>query len=83
MFNVFAAIGSFPKVWLVQILFLKLLKAYDESGTGFLSVADFRKVLRQYGVNLSEEEFFHLLEYYDKTLSAKISYNDFLRAFLQ
>ena len=46
-------------------------------------MADFRKVLRQYGVNLSEEEFFHLLEYYDKTLSAKISYNDFLRAFLQ
>ena len=83
MFSVFAAIGSFPKVWLVQILFLKLLKAYDEGGTGFLSVADFRKVLRQYGVNLSEEEFFHLLEYYDKTLSAKISYNDFLRAFLQ
>ncbi|KAK2120967.1 hypothetical protein P7K49_002353 [Saguinus oedipus] len=40
-------------------------------------------VLRQYGINLSEEEFFHILEYYDKTLSSKISYNDFLRAFLQ
>lgn len=41
------------------------------------------QVLRQYGVNLSEEEFFHILEYYDKTLASKISYNDFLRAFLQ
>ncbi|KAM6216502.1 EF-hand calcium-binding domain-containing protein 6 [Rhynchocyon petersi] len=58
-------------------------KAYDQDGTGFLSVTDFRKVLRQYSINLSEEELFHILEYYDKTLSSKISYNDFLRAFLQ
>ncbi|XP_042553898.1 EF-hand calcium-binding domain-containing protein 6 [Dipodomys spectabilis] len=58
-------------------------KAYDEGGTGLLSVTDFKKVLRQYSINLSEEEFFHVLEYYDKTLSSKISYNDFLRAFLQ
>jgi hypothetical protein len=41
------------------------------------------QVLRQYSINLSEEEFFHVLEYYDKALSSKISYNDFLRAFLQ
>ncbi|MEJ1271423.1 EF-hand calcium binding domain 6 [Cricetulus griseus] len=61
----------------------RTFKAYDENGTGLLSVADFRKVLRQYSINLSEEEFFHVLEYYDKSLSSKISYNDFLRAFLQ
>ncbi|XP_077025226.1 EF-hand calcium-binding domain-containing protein 6 isoform X3 [Tamandua tetradactyla] len=61
----------------------RTFKTYDEGGTGFLNVADFRKVLRQYSINLSEEEFFHILEYYDKTLSSKISYNDFLRAFLQ
>lgn len=41
------------------------------------------QVLRQHSINLSEEELFHILEYYDKSLSAKISYNDFLRAFLQ
>ncbi|XP_004771223.2 EF-hand calcium-binding domain-containing protein 6 isoform X2 [Mustela putorius furo] len=61
----------------------RTFKAHDEGGTGLLNVADFRKVLRQYSINLSEEEFFHILEYYDKTLSSKISYNDFLRAFLQ
>ncbi|XP_063560795.1 EF-hand calcium-binding domain-containing protein 6 isoform X4 [Gorilla gorilla gorilla] len=61
----------------------RTFKSYDETGTGLLSVADFRTVLRQYSINLSEEEFFHILEYYDKTLSSKISYNDFLRAFLQ
>lgn len=27
MFNVFAAVETFPKVWLVQILFLKLLQS--------------------------------------------------------
>ncbi|XP_052017325.1 EF-hand calcium-binding domain-containing protein 6 isoform X2 [Apodemus sylvaticus] len=61
----------------------RTFKTYDVNGTGLLSVADFRKVLRQYSINLSEEEFFHVLEYYDKSLSSKISYNDFLRAFLQ
>ncbi|KAI5137826.1 Ef-Hand Calcium-Binding Domain-Containing Protein 6 [Manis pentadactyla] len=61
----------------------RTFKTYDAGGTGLLSVADFRKVLRQFSINLSEEEFFHILEYYDKTLSSQIPYNDFLRAFLQ
>ncbi|XP_066490336.1 EF-hand calcium-binding domain-containing protein 6 [Tiliqua scincoides] len=61
----------------------RTFKFYDESGTGLLSVQDFRQVLRKYGINLSEEELFHILEYYDKTLTSKISYNEFLRAFLQ
>ncbi|KAK2505866.1 hypothetical protein MC885_003766 [Smutsia gigantea] len=61
----------------------RTFKAYDEDGTGLLSVADFRKVLGQFSINLSEEELFHILEYYDKTLSSQIPYNDFLRAFLQ
>ncbi|XP_032078011.1 EF-hand calcium-binding domain-containing protein 6 [Thamnophis elegans] len=61
----------------------RTFKFYDESGTGLLSIQDFRQVLRKYGINLSEEEFFHILEYYDKNLTSKISYNEFLRAFLQ
>ncbi|XP_025021704.1 EF-hand calcium-binding domain-containing protein 6, partial [Python bivittatus] len=61
----------------------RTFKFYDENGTGLLSIQDFRQVLRKYGINLSEEEFFHILEYYDKTLTSKISYNEFLRAFLQ
>ncbi|NXL09618.1 EFCB6 protein, partial [Mesembrinibis cayennensis] len=40
-------------------------------------------VLHEYSINLTEEELFNILEYYDKTLSSKISYNDFLRAFVQ
>ncbi|XP_054999992.1 EF-hand calcium-binding domain-containing protein 6 [Sorex araneus] len=61
----------------------RTFKSYDQNGSGFLSVGDFRKVLRQYSINLSEEEFFHVLEYYDRALSSLVPYNDFLRAFLQ
>ncbi|XP_055963055.1 EF-hand calcium-binding domain-containing protein 6 [Sorex fumeus] len=61
----------------------RTFKSYDQDASGFLSVGDFRKVLRQYSINLTEEELFHVLEYYDRGLSALVPYNDFLRAFLQ
>ncbi|XP_010214118.1 PREDICTED: EF-hand calcium-binding domain-containing protein 6, partial [Tinamus guttatus] len=61
----------------------RTFKSYDESRTGLLNIPDFRQVLREYSINLTEEELFNILEYYDKNLSSKISYNDFLRAFLQ
>nr|KAF6368257.1 EF-hand calcium binding domain 6 [Myotis myotis] len=72
-----------PKIMHCWRAMRRSFKSYDEAGTGFVGVTDFRKVLRQYSINLSEEEFFHILEYYDKTLSSRLSYNDFLRAFLQ
>ncbi|NWY57012.1 EFCB6 protein, partial [Chionis minor] len=61
----------------------RTFKSYDESHTGLLRIADFRQVLHDYRINLTEEELFSILEYYDKTLSSKISYNDFLQAFIQ
>ncbi|XP_026696849.1 EF-hand calcium-binding domain-containing protein 6 [Athene cunicularia] len=61
----------------------RTFQSYDESRTGLLNIADFRQVLHEYHINLSEEELFNILEYYDKTLSSKISYNDFLQAFVQ
>ncbi|KAF1603724.1 hypothetical protein FQV09_0015679, partial [Eudyptes chrysolophus] len=61
----------------------RTFKSYDESHTGLLHIADFRQVLHEYSIDLTEEELFNILEYYDKTLSSKISYNDFLRAFIQ
>uniref|UniRef100_A0A8C2FLC7 EF-hand domain-containing protein n=1 Tax=Cyprinus carpio TaxID=7962 RepID=A0A8C2FLC7_CYPCA len=57
--------------------------AFDKERTGKISLQDFRKVLRQYSVNLSEEEFFHFTSFFDKNLSGRISYNDFLRIFLK
>ncbi|NXV23853.1 EFCB6 protein, partial [Cepphus grylle] len=58
-------------------------KSYDESHTRLLRIARFRQVLHEYGINLTEEESFSILEYCDKNLSSKISYNDFLWAFIQ
>ncbi|XP_051979272.1 EF-hand calcium-binding domain-containing protein 6 isoform X2 [Xyrauchen texanus] len=57
--------------------------SFDKEHTGKISLQDFRKVLRQYSVNLSEEEFFHFTSFFDKNISGKISYNDFLRMFLK
>ncbi|XP_069484235.1 EF-hand calcium-binding domain-containing protein 6 isoform X2 [Ambystoma mexicanum] len=54
-----------------------------DKGTGYISIQDFKQVLRQHSINLSEEELFHILGFYDKDLTLKISYNDFLRSFLQ
>ncbi|KAL7862888.1 hypothetical protein SRHO_G00118720 [Serrasalmus rhombeus] len=55
--------------------------SYDKERTGKISVQDFRKVLRQYNVNISEEDFFHLTSFLDKNISGKISYNEFLSIF--
>uniref|UniRef100_A0A671NX27 EF-hand domain-containing protein n=1 Tax=Sinocyclocheilus anshuiensis TaxID=1608454 RepID=A0A671NX27_9TELE len=57
--------------------------AFDKERTGKISLQDFRKVLRQYSLNLSEEEFFHFASFFDKNLTGRISYNDFLRIFLK
>ncbi|XP_078272629.1 EF-hand calcium-binding domain-containing protein 6 [Rhinoraja longicauda] len=63
-------------------LMRRTFKAYDETGSGYLALYLFRQVLRQYGINLSEEEFYYLSSYYDKHLQGTISYNEFLRVFL-
>ncbi|KAK6314900.1 hypothetical protein J4Q44_G00144290 [Coregonus suidteri] len=55
---------------------------FDHNRSGKISIKEFRKVLRQFRVNLSEEEFFHLTSFFDKNTMGKISYNDFLRGFL-
>ncbi|XP_055048571.2 EF-hand calcium-binding domain-containing protein 6 isoform X3 [Misgurnus anguillicaudatus] len=57
--------------------------SFDKERSGHISLQDFRKVLRQFSVNLSEEEFFHFTSFFDNNISGKISYNDFLRIFLK
>ncbi|XP_030006563.1 EF-hand calcium-binding domain-containing protein 6-like [Sphaeramia orbicularis] len=56
--------------------------ASDRNRMGSVSVQVFRKVLLHFGVNLSEEEFFHLTSYFDASTTGKICYNSFLWAFL-
>ena len=59
-----------------------VLQALDQQGNGTCSGLAFRHVLRKYNIELSEEEFFQLAAYYDKNVSGRITYNEFLGAFL-
>ncbi|XP_058252475.1 EF-hand calcium-binding domain-containing protein 6 [Hemibagrus wyckioides] len=65
----------------VQLSWRSLKQAFiscDKERTGKISLQDFRKVLRQYKINLSEEDVFHLTSCFDKNISGQISYNEFL-----
>ncbi|KAG8438643.1 hypothetical protein GDO86_004998 [Hymenochirus boettgeri] len=57
--------------------------SFDKTRSGFIGVPDFKQVLCKFGINLSEDDFFHLLGFFDKGLKATVSYNDFLRVFLR
>ncbi|KAM8974090.1 EF-hand calcium-binding domain-containing protein 6 [Pelodytes ibericus] len=57
--------------------------SYDDTRSGYINTPDFKQVLQKYGINLSEEEFFHIAGYFDKDLNSKISYNDFVSEFLR
>ena len=58
-------------------------RQFDPSGAGYVEALDFRQVLRNSGANLSENEFFHLMNYYDTAMDGRVNYNDFLRGLLQ
>ena len=55
----------------------------DASGSGAVSPYHFRNVLRQFNVNLNEDEFYHIMTYFDKGMTGNISYNDFIGHFLK
>uniref|UniRef100_UPI00398E8C3D EF-hand calcium-binding domain-containing protein 6 isoform X2 n=1 Tax=Pristiophorus japonicus TaxID=55135 RepID=UPI00398E8C3D len=63
-------------------LMRRTFKAYDETGSGYIPLFQFRQILYQYGIHIAEEEFYYLSSYYDKYLQGMISYNEFLRVFL-
>lgn len=60
----------------------RMFRQIDTSSTGLVEAPEFRYVLRQFNVNLDEDEFYHLLSYYDKHMDGKLNYNDFIRAYL-
>lgn len=54
----------------------------DPKITGVVDFVAFQIVLRQSNVYLTDEEVFHVLEYFDPHLTGKINYRDFLRVFV-
>eukprot|EP00057_Strongylocentrotus_purpuratus_P004565 XP_003728971.2 PREDICTED: EF-hand calcium-binding domain-containing protein 6 [Strongylocentrotus purpuratus] len=61
----------------------RTFRLLDPTAEGVITTNRFRDTLRQFSINLSEEEFYQLTTYYDKSLEGRVPYNDFLRAFLQ
>ncbi|GAA6101273.1 EF-hand calcium-binding domain-containing protein 6 [Tachysurus ichikawai] len=65
----------------VQLYWRTMKQAFiscDKKRTGKISLQDFRKVLRQYNIDLSEEDVFRLTSCFDKNISGQIPYIEFL-----
>lgn len=58
-------------------------RTIDTDGSGQIQPVDFRQILKNYNANLSEDEFYHLILYYDKSGHGIVNYNDFIRSFLK
>ncbi|KAK6168917.1 hypothetical protein SNE40_020073 [Patella caerulea] len=58
----------------------RLFRAVDQQSTGVICTDDFRRILRQFNVNLSEDEFSHMISYFVRNFDDQICYNDFIKA---
>lgn len=54
----------------------------DQENQGNVNVDEFRRILRQFSINLSEAEFMNLQDKYDKKATDWIDYNNFLKDYL-
>jgi Ca2+-binding EF-hand superfamily protein len=60
----------------------KEFKVMDKEGSGVINDLEFRRILRQFCANLSEDEFDTVATTFDKTALGLVSYNDFLKQFM-
>ena len=56
----------------------KAFKNMDKLNTGYVSLKEFRSVLELCNVILDEEDWFQLMSYFDKDLTGKVPYNNFV-----
>eukprot|EP00794_Sanderia_malayensis_P021385 gene21385-23472_t len=57
----------------------RAFKATDRFATGMCSTIEARQMLRKFTVELNEEEFYHLMSYFDKNMTGQLAYNEFLK----
>nr|XP_015201388.1 PREDICTED: EF-hand calcium-binding domain-containing protein 6-like isoform X1 [Lepisosteus oculatus] len=57
----------------------RAFKKLDSGGSGFLSLAEFRSVLKLCNLVLDEEEVYHILAKFDENMSGQIDYKRFLK----
>ena len=56
----------------------RAFKKLDVSRQGYLTVSQFRSVLKNANITLDEEEIYQLLSAFDENMTGKIPYNKFL-----
>ncbi|XP_033740340.1 EF-hand calcium-binding domain-containing protein 6-like isoform X2 [Pecten maximus] len=56
----------------------RAFKKLDISKNGLISVGEFRRALKSNNVELSNEDFYHVMKEFDPRLTGKISYENFL-----
>ncbi|XP_060080227.1 uncharacterized protein LOC132559610 [Ylistrum balloti] len=56
----------------------RAFKKLDISRNGYISVGDFRRALKSCRVDLSNEDFYHVMTEFDNNLTGRISYESFL-----
>ncbi|XP_013416722.1 EF-hand calcium-binding domain-containing protein 6 isoform X2 [Lingula anatina] len=61
----------------------RAFKKNDLNNSGYLEVIEFRRVLESCGLNVSEEDIYHIMSEFDKNLDGKISYEEFLNSLLE
>jgi Ca2+-binding EF-hand superfamily protein len=62
---------------------LRNFREFDPSSIGVVDCEDFRQVLRNFNVNLTEDEFSHLIGRHGNQGNCLLSYNDFIKEFLK
>ncbi|CAL1548413.1 unnamed protein product [Lymnaea stagnalis] len=57
---------------------LRSFRKMDASGTGYLSLPEFRSVLKLANVLIDEDEVYHIMNEFDRDLTGQISYEKFI-----
>lgn len=57
-----------------------MFKAMDNNRNGTLDPVEFKYGMRDYGIDLSENELTAMMKYFDTNKDGKLSFDEFLRA---
>ena len=57
---------------------MEAFKTFDNTGKGYISLSDLKRVLKQYNENLSEEEIHLMFSETDADKDNKINFKDFI-----
>lgn len=61
----------------------RAFKKLDKTGDGYLSLPEFRSVLKLANVVMDEDDVYHIMQRFDENLTGKIAYNRFLNETFQ